>query len=56
MKYKKDEGYVKRRMGGRSVDDEDLAKKIWCFGPDTTEPNMGVDMCKGVQYLNEIKD
>ncbi|PIA33949.1 hypothetical protein AQUCO_03900070v1 [Aquilegia coerulea] len=36
--------------------DMDLAKKIWCFGPETTGPNMVVDMCKGVQYLNEIKD
>ncbi|KAK9942738.1 hypothetical protein M0R45_008387 [Rubus argutus] len=24
--------------------DKDLAKKIWCFGPETTGPNM-VDMC-----------
>ncbi|CAN6824642.1 unnamed protein product [Brassica oleracea] len=36
--------------------DKDLAKKIWAFGPETTGPNMVVDMCKGVQYLNEIKD
>jgi len=36
--------------------DKDLSKKIWCFGPDTTGPNLIVDMCKGVQYLNEIKD
>jgi translation elongation factor EF-G len=36
--------------------DKDLATKIWCFGPETTGPNMVVDMCKGVQYLNEIKD
>ncbi|KAJ3670954.1 hypothetical protein LUZ60_008380 [Juncus effusus] len=36
--------------------DKDLGKKIWCFGPETTGPNMVVDMCKGVQYLNEIKD
>ncbi|PWA68375.1 Elongation factor G, III-V domain-containing protein [Artemisia annua] len=36
--------------------DKDLAKKIWCFGPDTMGPNMVVDMCKGVQYLNEVKD
>ncbi|KAH7863959.1 hypothetical protein Vadar_024009 [Vaccinium darrowii] len=35
--------------------DNDLAKKIWCFGPETTGPNMVVDMCKAVQYLNEIK-
>ena len=32
------------------------ARKIWCFGPDTTGPNILVDMTKGVQYLNEIKD
>ncbi|KAL4421827.1 hypothetical protein ABPG77_001616 [Micractinium sp. CCAP 211/92] len=36
--------------------DKEIAKKIWCFGPDTTGPNMMVDMTKGVQYLNEIKD
>ncbi|EJC98716.1 P-loop containing nucleoside triphosphate hydrolase protein [Fomitiporia mediterranea MF3/22] len=32
------------------------ARKIWCFGPETTGPNLMVDMTKGVQYLNEIKD
>lgn len=32
------------------------ARKIWCFGPDTTGPNMLVDQTKAVQYLNEIKD
>ncbi|UZJ51025.1 hypothetical protein CBS101457_000345 [Exobasidium rhododendri] len=32
------------------------ARKIWCFGPETTGPNLLVDMAKGVQYLNEIKD
>eukprot|EP00798_Chlamydomonas_sp_ICE-L_P019978 gene19978-26689_t len=36
--------------------DKDLTKKIWCFGPDTHGPNMFVDITKGVQYLNEIKD
>lgn len=36
--------------------DKELTKKIWCFGPETTGPNMVVDMCKGVQYLNVIKD
>ena len=30
--------------------------KIWCYGPDTTGPNMVVDTAKGVQFLNEIKD
>ena len=32
------------------------ARKIWCFGPDGTGPNLVVDVTKGVQYLNEIKD
>merc|ERR1712176_1089983 len=37
--------------------DKDIgARKIWCFGPDTTGPNMVIDMTEGVQYLNEIKD
>jgi elongation factor 2 len=30
--------------------------KIWCFGPDNTGPNMVVDITKGVQYMNEIKE
>ena len=32
------------------------ARKIWCFGPEGTGPNILVDCAKGVQYLNEIKD
>merc|ERR1711998_184847 len=36
--------------------DVNFARKIWCFGPDTTGPNMFVDCTVGVQYLNEIKD
>jgi len=32
------------------------ARKIWAFGPEGTGPNMVVDVTKGVQYLNEIKD
>jgi len=32
------------------------ARKIWCFGPETTGPNLMIDCTKGVQYLNEIKD
>ena len=32
------------------------ARKIWCFGPEGTGPNIVVDTTKGVQYLNEIKD
>lgn len=36
--------------------DKESAKKIWAFGPDTLGPNLLVDVAKGVQYLNEIKD
>ena len=31
------------------------ARKIWCFGPEGTGPNLLIDSTKGVQYLNEIK-
>lgn len=36
--------------------DKNDAMKVWCFGPDTTGPNILVDVAKGVQFLNEIKD
>jgi len=32
------------------------AMKIWTFGPESTGANIVVDVTKGVQYLNEIKD
>jgi len=32
------------------------ARKVWCFGPETTGPNVLVDVTKAVQYLLEIKD
>ncbi|XP_002736742.1 elongation factor 2b-like [Saccoglossus kowalevskii] len=32
------------------------ARKIWCFGPEGTGPNLVIDCTKGVQYLSEIKD
>nr|Q06193.1 RecName: Full=Elongation factor 2; Short=EF-2 [Entamoeba histolytica]AAA29097.1 translation elongation factor 2 [Entamoeba histolytica] len=36
--------------------DVDEARKIWCFGPDNCGPNLFVDVTKGIQYLNEVKD
>merc|ERR1712224_611216 len=36
--------------------DKELAKNIWCFGPEATGANLVVDNTKGVQYLSEIKD
>ena len=32
------------------------ARKIWCFGPETTGANLLIDQTKAVQYLQEIKD
>merc|ERR1711871_1271946 len=60
-----DEGKIKATQDakerGRMLADEygwdiNFARKIWCFGPDTTGPNVFVDNTVGVQYLNEIKD
>lgn len=36
--------------------DQTDARKIWCFGPEGTGPNLLLDTSKGVQYLNEIQD
>ena len=36
--------------------EKDDTSKIWCFGPNNNGPNMFVDVAKGVQFLNEIKD
>jgi len=36
--------------------DKTDSMKIWTFGPDQAGPNVVVDVTKGVQYLNEIKD
>ncbi|XP_034704068.1 elongation factor 2-like [Vitis riparia] len=35
---------------------KNLAKKIWCSGTGTTDPNMVVDMCKGARHFDEIKN
>lgn len=31
-------------------------KKIWCFGPNGSGPNMMIDTTRSVQYLQEIRD
>ena len=36
--------------------DQNDGRRIWCFGPDNTGPNLLMDQTRGVQYLNEIKD
>jgi len=49
------------KLRGRALADDfgwDVAeaRKIWCFGPDGTGPNLLTDATKAVQYLLEIKD
>jgi elongation factor 2 len=36
--------------------DKEDAQRIWGFGPENAGPNMLIDMTKGVQFMNEIKD
>jgi len=36
--------------------DKEDAERIWAFGPENVGANMLVDMTKGVQYMNEIRD
>ncbi|XP_014670549.1 PREDICTED: elongation factor 2-like [Priapulus caudatus] len=45
-----------RYLGEKYEYDVTEARKIWCFGPEGTGPNLLIDCTKGVQYLNEIKD
>ncbi|KAJ2506231.1 translation elongation factor 2, partial [Coemansia sp. RSA 2052] len=45
-----------RRLAEEFDWDVNDARKIWAFGPEPRGTNILVDMTKGVQYLNEIKD
>merc|ERR1719299_280285 len=36
--------------------DDNDARKIWCWGPETEGANMVTDVTQGVQYINEIKE
>merc|ERR1712232_1120942 len=53
----KAEAKEKARMFREKYDwDENSARKIWCYGPETEGANLVVDETQGVQYLNEIKE
>lgn len=53
----KDEPKARAKLLSEEFDwDKTEATKIWTFGPDQSGPNVVVDVTKGVQYLNEIKD
>jgi elongation factor 2 len=45
-----------RIMADKYQFDVTEARKVWSFGPEGTGPNIMMDVSKGVQYLNEIKD
>jgi len=53
---KEDQKTRNRKLADKYEWDINDAKKIWCFGPETSGPNLLVDQTKAVQYLNEIKD
>lgn len=53
---KQDQKERNRQLADKYEWDINDAKKIWCFGPETSGPNLLVDQTKAVQYLNEIKD
>jgi len=36
--------------------DKEEAQRIWAFGPENAGPNVLVDLTKGVQFMNEIRD
>merc|ERR1712070_817002 len=36
--------------------DENAARKVWCWGPETEGANLVVDQTQAVQYMNEIKE
>jgi len=36
--------------------EKDDAARLWTFGPENQGPNVLVDLTKGVQFMNEIKD
>merc|ERR1719174_1808706 len=36
--------------------DDNDARKIWCYGPETEGANLVVDQTVAIQYLNEIKE
>merc|ERR1711970_265236 len=45
-----------RKLADEFEWDVNHARKIWCFGPDTSGPNIFCDATVAVQYLPEIKD
>jgi len=56
IKSKDDPKVRARKLAEEYGWDVTEARKIWSFGPNTSGANVLVDVTKGVQYLNEIKD
>merc|ERR1711879_191328 len=53
----KAEAKERARMFREKFDwDDNHARKIWCWGPETEGANVVVDTTVAIQYLNEIKE
>jgi elongation factor 2 len=53
----KDDPKVRGRYIADTFDwDVNDARRIWCFGPENTGPNILVDVTKGVQNMHEVRD
>lgn len=46
--FKEDQKIRNRKLADKYDWDVNEAKKIWCFGPETSGPNLLVDMTKAV--------
>mmetsp|Transcript_10272 Transcript_10272/g.8820 ORF Transcript_10272/g.8820 Transcript_10272/m.8820 type:complete len:837 (+) Transcript_10272:43-2553(+) len=45
-----------KRLADEFEWDKEEALRIWCFGPENGGGNVLVDVTKGVQFMNEIRD
>jgi len=54
---KKDENKIRmKRLETEFGWDPNASRKVWAFGPETLAVNALVDMTKGIQYMNEVKE
>lgn len=54
---KKDDSKIRsKRLETEFGWDPNAARKVWAFGPENMAVNALVDMTKGIQYMNEVKE
>ena len=56
IQSKMDHNELARKLVNEYEWESSEAKKVWCFGPETSGANLLVDTTRQVQYLNEIRD